>query len=187
MELSVSDILSEFWANYSEEETPAPREDAPRSRREAARIREEASSLPPTDAAPSAAETAPRRREKEQRSRPASGKASASSDASRPTRQKRGSERNRKEPAPTAEAAPAPEAAPPAPLAPSEAAEAFGFLRRARREKAFPEKKESLPQWNARSATAIWTVWRHCAVTKEHFKKEAHLHAFFRRNQPAAV
>ncbi len=143
LNMSVNDILSEFWAEYTEPaEQPAPRADAPRSRREAARIREEASSLPPTDAAPSAAETAPRRREKEQRSRPASGKASASSDASRPTRQKRGSERDRKGPAPTAEAAPAPEAAPSAPLAPSEAAEAFGFLRRERREKAFPEKKE---------------------------------------------
>ncbi len=140
LNMSVNDILSEFWAEYTEPaEQPAPRADAPRSRREAARMREEASPLPPTGAAPSAAEPGSRPRGKEQSSRPAFGKGSVSSAASRPARQKR----SRKAPPPLAEEAPVPEAVPPAPLAPSEAAETFGFLRRDRREAATPLKKEA--------------------------------------------
>ena len=145
LNMSVDDILSEFWAGYTEPtEQPAHRADRPRSRREAARMREEASSLPPTGAAPSAAEAAPRHREKEQSSRPVSGSGSSSA-SSRSARQKRSAERSRKDPPPIAEDAPVPETAPPAPLAPSEAAETFGFLRRDRREAVPPEREEEPP------------------------------------------
>ena len=142
LNMSVNDILSEFWAEYTEPaEQPAPPADAPRSRREAARRREEASSLPPTGAAPSAAENASRRREKEKSSRSASGRESAS-PAARPARRKGAAERSRKDLPSAAEEAPVPEAGQPEPLAPSEAAETFGFLRRDRREEAPPAKKE---------------------------------------------
>ncbi|MBR3237848.1 MAG: hypothetical protein IKF99_05360 [Oscillospiraceae bacterium] len=74
--MSVADILSEFWAEYTEEEEqPAPRADAPRSRREAARMREEANPVPPTGAASSAAGVKPgnaaRRQAPEKRDRKA--------------------------------------------------------------------------------------------------------------------
>ena len=74
LNMSVNDILSEFWAGYTEpEEQPAPPAEAPRSRREAARMREEAGSVPPTGAASSAAENKPavstRREKREQESR----------------------------------------------------------------------------------------------------------------------
>lgn len=142
LNMSVNDILSEFWAEYTEPaEQPAPSADAPRSRREAARMREEASSLPPTGAAPSAAENTSRRKEKEKGSRSAPGRESASSTA-RPASRKESAERSRKDLPPAAEEAPVPEARQPEPLAPSEAAESFGFLRRDRRETAHPVKKE---------------------------------------------
>ena len=53
--LSVDEILADFWASYQEKpvETVQP---APRSRREAARMREEREPVPPTEAASSAAE-----------------------------------------------------------------------------------------------------------------------------------
>ena len=40
---------------------------------------------------------------------------------------------------------------------------------------------------NIRSATAIWIGWQHSAGTKERCKEEAHLYAFFRRIQSAAL
>ncbi len=146
LNMSVNDILSEFWAEYTEPtEQPAPRADAPRSRREAARMREEASSLPPTGAAPSAAESAPRRREKAHNSPTVSGKGDASSAAPRPSPRKRETGHSRKDLPAAKEDTVLPETEAPAPLSPSAATETFAFLRRERREEASPAKKEPEP------------------------------------------
>ena len=99
LNMSVSDILSEFWAEYTEaEEPPAPRADAPRSRREAARLREEAS-LPPTGAAPSAAAAEPasfsRKAQKSRDRGSSSGKASQHTKEARASRQEQRDRRGR--------------------------------------------------------------------------------------------
>ncbi len=75
-DMSVDEILAEFWREQTEAEAPAA---APRSRRERARMREERGPLPPTDAASSAAErnstSAPRpRAEGPVKAEPATGK-----------------------------------------------------------------------------------------------------------------
>ena len=146
IEMSVSDILSEFWANYSEEETPAPREDAPRSRREAARRREEDTAVPPTGAAPSAAANKPGRRQRGETERTPSPRRSAAGDAEKPetrrasrSREPRKNRRGDGKKRPAQEAPPIetfeappqePRPAPPAPVDPAEPAALFGFLRR---------------------------------------------------------
>ena len=158
LNMSVSDILSEFWAGYTEPaEQPAPRADAPRSRREAARMREEASPVPPTDAAPSAAENETslfRRRKPKDRSRRDSvtepdGK---EEEAGAPRRSRKEARRGRESfPAPPAdlpasrtgeEDAPEPVPESPAPVDPAEAASMFSFLRKGRRAEPAPEAAE---------------------------------------------
>ena len=158
LNMSVSDILSEFWAGYTEPaEQPAPRADAPRSRREAARMREEASPVPPTDAAPSAAENETslfRRRKPKDRSRRDSvtepgGK---EEEAGAPRRSRKEARRWREPfPAPPAdlpasrpgeEDAPEPVPESPAPVDPAEAASMFSFLRKGRRAEPAPAAAE---------------------------------------------
>ena len=155
LNMSVSDILSEFWAGYSEpEEQPAPPADAPRSRREASRMREEDPSLPPTDAASSAASrkasSRPRRQKSreravsrpEKRAEPEGEEDSPSHRAARKTRRREQSV----PPVLTVEepVRPEPESEPPAPLDPAEASSLFGFLRRPR-EEPVPVPEESAP------------------------------------------
>ena len=146
IEMSVSDILSEFWANYSEEETPAPREDAPRSRREAARMRGEDTAVPPTGAAPSAAANKPGRRQRGETERTPAPRRSAAGDEKKPetrrasrSREPRKNRRGDGKKRPAQEAPPIetfeappqePRPAPPAPVDPAEPAALFGFLRR---------------------------------------------------------
>ena len=149
LNMSVSDILSEFWADYTEpEEQPAPRADAPRSRREAARMREEASSVPPTDAAPSAADSksaSSSRSKQKDRSRDRRSPSRSGSAIPQPVRPPRPEKRDRRGKLsfpPVGEEPSDPMSEPPAPLDPSETAEAFGFLRRPRQEVSSPVDRE---------------------------------------------
>ncbi len=163
LNLSVSEILSEFWAGYTEEEAqPAPPAQGPRSRREAARMRKEASPLPPTDAASSAAENELPLSRREKRSRREVMSSRPVQDVEEPdeeeerrpprrARKQRRKKGNRSVPAPlpeeTGEESSAP---PPPPLAPGEAAATFGFLRRGEAEEkpvpAEPTPPESRPE-----------------------------------------
>ena len=148
LNMSVSDILSEFWAEYTEaEEPPVPCTDAPRSRREAARMREEAS-LPPTGAAPSAAAAKPasssRKAQKSRDRGSSAGKASERAKEAPSARTER-RERRSRNPLPTAKA----ERSVPAPVSSSpEASPAgkpdSGFSRRPRSgETALPKREKA--------------------------------------------
>lgn len=152
LNMSVADILSEFWAGYTEpvEESP-PRSDAPRSRREAARMREEAASVPPTGAAASAAEkkAASSRQEKQKareqarRTQPAKEPEKAAElSFARPARKERRPGNSLPFPQ---EETPAADPEPPAPLDLTDSANTFCFLRRARREKSASLPKQAPP------------------------------------------
>ncbi len=164
LNMSVDDILSEFWAGYTEpEETVEPSAGAPRSRREAARMREEANPVPPTGAAPSAAANKAGntgRRGKQQTNKHAApghaaGERRPSRRGPKPSRTEpsAGDESSLPRPVPVETAAPAgsSEASPPpAPVDPGEAAALFGFLRRGKAEKPAPPKAEAVSSSAAR-------------------------------------